>query len=216
MDSPAPWTLRGHAYVCALAMPDALRRPQGGTAEALGPATGRLGVVMFVDYQRSEVGPYRELLFMPGPCRFPDGHRRWSIGRIYVSSEDSARNGNRNWGLDKRVASFQVERTRYGESVTVRYQDRDIAGLTLKRRGPALPVLGPWLPERWRRLGQVRDNQQFVFAPSVRSRLGVASLSDAWGNGKDFPQLQYGRGRGSLYLPDFRLDFPEADIQPLS
>ena len=101
---------------------------------------------------------------MPGPCRFPDGHRRWSIGRIYVSSEDSARNGNRNWGLDKRVASFRVERTRYGESVTVRYQDRDIAGLNLKRRGPALPVLGPWLPERWRRLGQVRDNQQFVFA----------------------------------------------------
>lgn len=133
MDSPAPWTLRGHAYVCALAMPDALRRQQGGTAEALGPATGRLGVVMFVDYQRSEVGPYRELLFMPGPCRFPDGLRRWSIGRIYVSSEDSASNGNRNWGLDKRVASFQVERTRYGESVTVRYQDRDIAGLTLKR-----------------------------------------------------------------------------------
>ena len=150
------------------------------------------------------------------PCRFPDGHRRWSIGRIYVSSEDSARNGNRNWGLDKRVASFRVERTRYGDSVTVRYQDRDIAGLTLKRRGPALPVLGPWLPERWRRLGQVRDNRQFVFAPSVRGRLGVASLSDAWGNGKDFPQLQYGRGRGSLYLPDFHLDFPEADIRPLS
>ena len=24
MDAPAPWTLRGHAYVCALAMPDAL------------------------------------------------------------------------------------------------------------------------------------------------------------------------------------------------
>jgi hypothetical protein len=62
----------------------------------------------------------------------------------------------------------------------------------------------------------VRDNQQFVFAPSVRSRLGVASLSDAWGNGKDFPQLQYGSGRGSLYLPDFHLDFPEADTQPLS
>ena len=44
----------------------------------------------------------------------------------------------------------------------------------------------------------------------------MASLSDAWGNGKDFPQLQYGRGRGALYLPDFRLDFPEAAIHPLS
>ena len=216
MDAPAPWTLRGHAYVAALALPEAIRRDQGGTAGVLGPASGRLGVVMFVEYQRSEVGPYRELLFMPGPCRFPDGRRRWSIGRIYVSSEDSAVNGNRNWGLDKRVASFQVEPGRRGERVTVRDQDREIARLTLARRGPALPVLGPWLPERWRRLGQVRDNRQFIFAPSVRGRLGLAGLGDAWGNGEDFPQLQHGRGRGALYLPDFRLDFPQADIQTLT
>ncbi|HEX5678843.1 MAG TPA: hypothetical protein VFX91_12830 [Alcanivorax sp.] len=130
MDAPAPWTLRGHAYAAALALPEDLRREQGGTAEALGPATGRLGLVMFVAYQRSEVGP--------------------------------------------------------------------------------------WLPERWRRLGQVRDNQQFVFAPSVRGRLGLAGLGDAWGNGEDFPQLQHGRAREAAYLPDFRLDFPKAGIQPLS
>ena len=216
MDAPAPWSLKGRAYVCALALPDSLRRQQGGTAAALGPASGGLGMVMLVDYQRSEVGPYRELLFMPGPCRFPDGQRRWSIGRIYVSSDDSAVNGNRNWGLDKRVASFQVAPGRHGERVTVHYQEREIARLTLKPRGPALPILGPWLPDRWRRLGQIRDQRCFTFSPSVRGRLGFATLSDAWGNGDDFPQLQHGVSRGALYLPDFRMNFPKANIHPLS
>ena len=216
MEAPAPWQLRGRAFVAALSLPASLRHQQGGAAPALGEPVRGPALVMLVDYQRSEVGPYQELLFMPGPFRFPDGRTRWSIGRIYVSSQESADNGNRNWGLDKRVAGFDWQRRGRRERVAVHYQDREIAALTLDRLGPALPFPGALLPADWRTLGQIRDGRRFLYTPSVRGRLGLARLREARGDGEHFPRLQAGRSRGAVHMPDFVMHFPVARTDPLA
>ncbi|MCU5788155.1 MAG: hypothetical protein ABGX87_04660 [Alcanivorax sp.] len=127
---------------------------------------------------------------------------------------DSADNGNRNWGLDKRVARFDWQRRGRRERVAVHYRDREIAALTLDRLGPALPFPGGLLPAGWRTLGQIRDGQRFLYTPSVRGRLGLARLREARGDGEHFPTLQAGRSRGALALPDFHMHFPVARTEP--
>ncbi|MCQ6262698.1 hypothetical protein MLD55_12215 [Alcanivorax sp. MM125-6] len=216
MDAPAPWLLTGRAFVAALSLPADLRHEQGGAAAALGEPARSPALVMLVDYRRSEVGPYQELLFMPGPLRFPDGRRRWSIGRIYVSSQASADNGNRNWGLDKKVAEFDWRRQGRQETVTVHHQGLEIAHLALSRLGPALPFPGAVLPARWRTLGQIRDGHRFLYTPSVSGRLGLARLTEARGDGEHFPALQHGKPLAAASLPRFRMHFPVARIDPLA
>ena len=216
MIAPAPWLLTGRAFVAALSLPADLRHAQGGAAPELGEPVRGPALVMLVDYQRSDVGPYQELLFMPGPYRFPDGRRRWSIGRIYVSSQASADNGNRNWGLDKKVAAFDWRRRGRHETISVRYQDREIAHLALSRLGPALPFPGAVLPAAWRTLGQIREGHRFLYTPSVRGRLGLARLTEARGDGDHFPALQQGRPLAAAALPAFRMHFPVARIDPLA
>ena len=86
--APPPWDLTGRGYVFLFT----------GAPDVRGPTTppgsrfaGGLGAVMLLDYTSSDVGPYRELLFVPG--RYSLGGRRcYSISRIYVSTPESVAN----------------------------------------------------------------------------------------------------------------------------
>jgi acetoacetate decarboxylase len=63
---------------------------------------------MLVDYEQSPVGPYQELLFIPG--RFQFGRRRYyMVTQIYVSTQVSVENGQENWGIPKQLAQFHFE-----------------------------------------------------------------------------------------------------------
>jgi hypothetical protein len=70
------------------------------SAEASGEFCGGLGIIQIVRYHDSPVGPYDELLVVPGYFRVP-GTKAWtgsekSIGRvtrIYVSQKNTCWNG---------------------------------------------------------------------------------------------------------------------------
>jgi acetoacetate decarboxylase len=58
--------------------------------------------------QTSGVGPYKELLFIPGVFHI-NGRYTYSISKIYVSTEASVRSGIENWAIPKEVADFTIE-----------------------------------------------------------------------------------------------------------
>ncbi len=66
---------------------------------------GGFGAVMIVNYLQSNVGPYGELLFIPGRFRFGN-IKRYHISKIYVSSIESVVNGIKNWAIPKELADF--------------------------------------------------------------------------------------------------------------
>ena len=212
MRAPAPWRLTGRGFIAALRLPDTVRRDQGGYPDDFPVADGRLSYMMFVDYESSDVGPYRELLFLDGRFRLANGQRCWSIGRIYVSSQDSVDNGRANWGIPKDPADFQVERERQRTRVTVSRDGAPLARLAFTSRGPALPVHTALVPRAWRRLAQNRDGRTFLFTPEARGRAGLAGGIALWGDGDRFPALQQGRCLGGLAIQRFRMTFPIADI----
>ena len=58
---------------------------------------GGIGMVQVIQYHDSPVGPYNELLIIPGNFKVPGGEakgkRKLRISRIYVDSEVSCYNG---------------------------------------------------------------------------------------------------------------------------
>ena len=114
--SPAPWTLRGDIYM-VLMLPGLL--PETGLpllptssanlpakafppferqypASIAGEYVGKIGLIQVLRYTESPVGPYDELLIIPGfwgyqnNGRYEEGLR---VSRIYVSQKYTAWNG---------------------------------------------------------------------------------------------------------------------------
>ncbi|GAB3639487.1 acetoacetate decarboxylase family protein [Spirosoma arcticum] len=98
---------------------------------------GWVGTVMLVDYETSPVGPYQELLFVPGLFRFGDT-TSFSIAKIYVSTRASVWNGRQNWGIPKELAHFSFVLNSDGSrTISVRWGVTPlVAGYSL---GPSLP-----------------------------------------------------------------------------
>ncbi|MDC3960441.1 acetoacetate decarboxylase family protein [Polyangium jinanense] len=212
---PAPWTLGGDAYVVMLRLPPRLIEEGSFVPEPLrGRAQGRTGALMFVDYATSDVGPYRELLFIP--CRFRiGGGLFWSITKIYVSSWDSVVNGRQNWGIPKDRADFEVTREAGRERVRLHDGDHVFADLVFAPRGLRLPASSVLMPEALRTLVQVDDDRAFYYAPEASCKVELARLVEARVDPARFPDVSQGKVLFAARLSDFTLRFPIARVEPV-
>ncbi|MGB5624038.1 MAG: acetoacetate decarboxylase family protein [Gammaproteobacteria bacterium] len=212
---PAPWRLEGSGLLLLLKTSAAARDPRwhamSGTDEL---ARSGLGLLMFVDYQRSDAGPYRELLFIPG--QFQCGQRRaWSVTRILVSSQASVAGGRANWGIPKELGKFRLS-GEPGDSLElgVSQDGQPVADIAWHSRGPALPVTTAVVPKALRTLIQILDGKQFQLVPSASGRIGAARVDRLETNPALFPALDLRRVVAALSVPRFKMTFPVADISP--
>lgn len=190
MAPPAPWQLAGSAFVVVV------RRKVS------------LAALMLVRYRSSPVGPYDELLWCQ-PRRLSAG-RRWSVGPIVVSSQQSVEGGRANWGISKHRADFDIIDRDDGVRATVRDDDgRVFADMHLRGRGPALPLRSGWLPRRAGVLAQERGGRYFTFRPEVRSRMRLASVRRL-STRDPFPVLGAADISLGFELCDFDMVFPVA------
>ena len=209
--APAPWHLVGEGYIVALWLPDDFLTRHCFLPPELRPSRrGRIAYLMFVDYLASPVGPYHELLFIPGSVDF-SGERRLTINRIFVSSWESVVNGRTNWGIPKERCDFAV---RYGadgiDRVELTLDGRPIVELTLQARGFNLPLNAGLLPRGLRTLGQSLEGRQYFYAPSARGHVRPARLLAARVDGGQFPDFTRGRVLAALRVSDFNMTFPLA------
>lgn len=217
--APAPWQLQGRGYIAMLRFDD-----DGEQQDRFLPPTlqGRrarspYAWLMFVDYARSDVGPYHELLFIPGSFPFEDGRKHLSISRIFVSSQASVDNGQRNWGIPKELAQFEV---RYGaqglDRVKVARHGRVFAELDFKSYPLPLPFPGGLVPAGLRTLGQHREGQSFIYAPSASGLVRPASLRRAWSDAAEFPLLARAKPVLAVEVSRFQMRFPVSRVLPIS
>lgn len=213
--APAPWDLQGQGYIFLLRMPQAVLDHGSFTPPGLQRAgRGRLAIAMFVDYATSDVGPYHELLYIPGKLRF-EAKRHWSISRIFVSSWASVVNGQRNWGIPKDRCDFEVH---YGatDCIALRTdQDRVFAELELQAYGPRLPAPMTWTPRSWRTLSQVHQGQRYTYVPEARGHFRFARVRHWRFDAGMFPDLAQGRVLLAARITDFSMRFPVSSVQPI-
>ncbi|EJD36013.1 hypothetical protein AURDEDRAFT_74728 [Auricularia subglabra TFB-10046 SS5] len=116
-EAPGPWHLEGDIYWMLLKPLKYV--PAGAYAPLEEPKDddphdrtrrflGGQGVVWIVRYTESPVGPYDELIYLPGDFITPSGGKAARITRIYVSTAESVYNGawRRNWNIPKHIARF--------------------------------------------------------------------------------------------------------------
>lgn len=213
IDAPAPWQLKGHAYICLLKknsnlldsfsfIPDKLK-------DRLQPESHP--IMMFVDYTYSPVGPYYELLFIPGRFRYENELHYLSISRIFVSTLNSVINGKKNWGIPKELADFNVghdhQRHFY---VNLSKEGKQFVELKFKSWPILLPFTTRLLPKTWRTFIQFFQGKTYLFQPNGCGLLRPASLVEAHINPEVFPAVNPEDIMTTVKVTNFKLDFPPA------
>ncbi len=122
---PAPWHLKGEGFIIPfLGNKKILLEKSFIAEEDRASFTGGLGAIMLVNYESSNVGPYFELLFIPGDFKYSQSvngkiktNYYKKITKIFVSSKMSIQEGRLNWAIPKELANFTWDKK--GNSTTV-------------------------------------------------------------------------------------------------
>jgi hypothetical protein len=191
--APPPWRLRGDAT--------AIFFPRG--------------ILLFVRYADSNVGPYDELLWLELFQRSPAG-RGHHVPLIFVSSDASAQSGRANWGLPKELAEFRVSVLDADlEAVLVTRAGQHVAAFVRGRRPGRLPIDLGRLPGALRRLLQISEGRVFATVPEARGRISLTRVFDLQVNRQLLPHAGSSRWRLGAHLSSFELRFPAARISEL-
>ncbi|MCA3133478.1 MAG: acetoacetate decarboxylase family protein [Rhodocyclaceae bacterium] len=212
---PAPWSLDGEGFILCYRFPRDPAAVEGLVPEPWrGCYLGGLGAVMLVDYRSSDVGPYRELLVVPGRFRFR-GQARFAITRIYVSTQESVFNGRENWGIPKDRADFHVSLPgdRSCRFVVRRGEDA-IADVTLRTSGWGAPFTTALVPAPLRTLVQPAGDRLLATAPGGQGWVGLSGVYEARVNGSLFPDFTRLPLLAAFHARHFRVRFPAAQAFP--
>lgn len=213
--TPAPWALRGEGWLLPFRLDvPALRAATHLPAERaaqLEPLPGVGSLLVLVDYHASPVGPYHELLVVPGTLPFADGRRYPTIDRIMVSSWPSTVSGRANWGIPKDLATFTWVRSAGSsrtDAISVAVDDRPAARFRLRRGRAHLPSPLASLPASTRTLAQRWRGSDHLTRLEGGGRVGRGRLLDAWVDPELVPAIVDGRPGPVLHVSRFELDFP--------
>lgn len=197
---PAPWHLSGN-----------------GAAILLRQACGKIGLCIFANYERSDAGAYHELLWIGD--LWPKNGQKPSIETIYVSTQLSVDQGQKNWGIPKQRADFV--HTAHADAITVRMQQDNgqlMAGLTVAAKNGARrwPVNTVWLPAAALTLQQHWQGQKFVYAPKATGHVRRATVIDWQFDAQFFPDLRQYKVLAAFLVDDFQMVFPLAQVSALA
>ncbi|KAK5989015.1 hypothetical protein PT974_10513 [Cladobotryum mycophilum] len=157
---PAPWLLdlrvQGPLHAKGLCLLPLEAQSSFATSEASKPVGG-LGMVQILRYKDSPVGPYDELLVVPGNFDWtredPSGKKKTGrnpkISRIYVSQKHTCYNGRLNWNVPKHLARFDWQDSPDG-STTVKVFPHDMSGDLNESQASSVPFFqGTFKPMRY-------------------------------------------------------------------
>lgn len=210
--APAPWQLSGRGCLFLFRMPlEAAAIPELLPRDIVGPYRGGLSALMLVDYESSDVGPYRELLFIPGRFAYRNTSY-YGISRIWVSSEASVVNGQNNWGIPKELASFHIDRQGREERWSVARPDgTPFFATTVQSKWPRFPMHTSLLPfpllQKWK--GRFLQTN---FKGRGWARL--ASMQTPVLDPSIFPDISAHKPLFGMAIEPFRIEFPVARELP--
>ncbi len=207
---PPPWSLSGRGCILLYRFSREFVETAAGVPPQLRERySGGIGAVMLVDYGRSPVGPYGELLFIPG--RFTLNGARWaSITRIFVSSQDSVDAGRRNWAIPKELAPFRFETSGDGQKqILVGTDEEPIARVELDPYGPRFPLHTALLPFP---LWQPDGNRVLLTRFQGKGRGRLARVTTVQTDGIRFPDVSGGRLLAAVFVDPFKVTFPEPQV----
>ena len=208
--SPAPWQLSGEGYLLTYRFSKDFLMKEGSLPEGLKPFLWmNIGSVMLVNYQTSPVGPYGELLFIPGMFHYKEKYY-WHISKIYVSSLDSVMNGRANWGIPKELAEFTFKTLEHGiQSVQVNVNGEKAFHCQFKDRSLGFPLSTSILPFQFI---QPLNAKEYVTQPSGSGKAFFSKPMELTTGQGLFPSIGSQTRLACLHIPNFALAFPKPNF----
>ena len=203
--APAPWNLTGDAYIMVYKFSKEFVQENGFLADYQQDRfLGYVGTVMLVDYKTSGVGPYRELLFIPGMFTF-NWKKMFSISKIYVSSRDSVYNGIENWGIPKEYADFDWQTNADGtEDISVKIEGKKFFKITIKKGFISFPLTTSILSLT---VVQKLRKDLIITNPTARGKATLASIKFIEVDRIFFPDLSKASPFITMKVKDFEMNF---------
>ncbi len=209
MDAAAPWHLTGRGFILMYRFQTSFIRESCFIPDEWKDSKwSGMGFVMLVDYQDSPVGPYHELLVIPGKTRF-EGSRLGTISKIYVDSTDSMVNGRKNWGIPKELAEFKWDQENRLHTITIGGKNPWMV-IALEPGRVPFPVDTRLLPIN---LYQESDGKIFRVSPRGKGTGHFTLIKGIDVNPDFFPDLDLVEPLVAIYVDPFRLTFPVPEIE---
>lgn len=208
--APPPWELKGSGYIFVYKFDKEFINQNGFLQDfQKGNYKGFFGTVMLVDYSESAVGPYFELLFVPGLFKIGD-KKRFSIAKIYVSSYDSVWNGIQNWGIPKEIATFKKSRNDNSEIFEASLDNQTFFKAEVQKGKFKFPISTAFFPLK---LAQKLGNKVILTNSSAKGKATFSSLKSIEIDPNYFPDISKFKPILSLSVDDFKMVFPIPTIQ---
>lgn len=210
-----PWELSGHGWVIMFRGEDLVRNQPGLVPAALRARyRAGFGAAVLVRYEDSPVGPYDELMLVPGQFAFGEAHHP-SITTSYVSTRASALHGQRNWGIPKQLAEFEVTRpAKRAERFVVRWGGQQVIDVSLRRGWWRVPVSSSLVPEAFRTLAHAWDGRILLTDVAAKGWVCRAELEHIECEAELFPDVAPLELAGVVAVPTFHMTFPPARALP--
>ncbi len=210
----APWKLKGAGYILLYKFSNEFIKANRFVSNYLKSIfRGGFGFVMLVNYQETPCGPYKELLFIPGKFAYPGREKRYIITRIFVDTDISTFNGRINWGIPKKTASIQFEKTsNRKERFIFNFSGEKIFEIQLKFGRLKFPVSTRLMPLK---LVQELDGQLFFTTPVGKGKGLTAKILDIHSDPGYFPDLNTQKCLMAIKVPVFQIIFPQAHVEKL-
>lgn len=211
MQAPPPWKLKGNGYIFLYHFPKSFVKNFGFLADYQQNRFDGdfVGTVMLVDYETSAVGPYHELLFVPGRLNF-DKKKIFSISKIYVSSQDSVENGIANWGIPKELADFKIIKPTAKETIVeVLIEGKTFFKVHLRDGSFKFPITTKFFPLK---LAQKLGDNLLITNSPAKGKASFAKLFNIEVSDAHFPPISQLKPLSVLAVSDFEMEFPHPKI----
>ena len=204
LKAPAPWKLKGEGIILIFKFKkDWVEKQAHLPNHLVGKFRGGLGYVMLVDYHESPVGPYRELLIIPGKFRKT---KLQAITKIYVDSEASTINGRKNWGIPKETLPFTWIKEKGKDTIAIKQGEKEIFSTEITHGGISFPVSTSLLPIR---ICQTLDKVKYYTKPYGSGWGKLAKIKTLAINPDFFPDFSGIKPLMAVKVNPFSIHFPE-------
>jgi hypothetical protein len=201
----APWKLTGSGYILLYRFTKAFVAEHGFLADFQKEKfVSGWGAVMLVDYQNSPVGPYHELLFIPGLFSF-NKKKVFSISKIYVSTQSSVVNGIENWGIPKEFADFQWGKKQISDHIAIFKDGVSFFQADFIRSRICFPISTTILPLT---IVQAHKDRLILTKPKSSGMAYLAKLQNIKVSSDFFPDLTKVKPLLVLRVENFKMEFP--------
>jgi hypothetical protein len=204
----APWLVRGDAYILLTTSEREVNVADAGIDSALeGIYNNLFNAMVVADYRESPIGPFRELLYIPGRFRFGFDDEPMSITRGYANSEAGLWNRRAHWGVPAQFAEITRQPLpTQGDHFAV--GATSFASFSFEVFGPDQPLNGKVIPRAFRSIGQRCDDVTLLYTFAITGTMRAARFIPHAFDSSMFPDMAKREFVACIKICDFLAEFP--------